>query len=211
VRHPERSGEKMDQASSEMLRRLRNPEVSLTYYSQEELLGIEIDSPETQFFDEWKRLEPAIITEKEVWAFTQQLYARLTYHKEWFPRLGEGEVGEFRLCQSRPHANYFCEGLRALSYLFANEAYDTIKFRSVEEFPQLNEYPRNTFKLGETGCSFRDWRQGFVLAQVRFGDWTADHPAVKETLADYSSNMDFVERFTKEVRRGPHAVGAGNQ
>jgi hypothetical protein len=41
----------MDQASSEMLRRLRNPEVSLTYYSQEELLGIEIDSPETQFFD----------------------------------------------------------------------------------------------------------------------------------------------------------------
>lgn len=70
--HPERSGEEMDRASSEMLRRLRNPEVSLTYYSQEKLLEIEIDSPETRFFDEWKRLEPASRHERNKFPRTGQ-------------------------------------------------------------------------------------------------------------------------------------------
>lgn len=189
----------MDQTDSEMLKRLRKPEVNLIYFQNK---FVEIDSPETRFFDEWKRLEHAIITEHEVRAFTQQLYARLAFHKEWFPRLDRGEIGEFTLCRSGPHQQFFCKGLQALSYLFADETYDTIQFRSVEEFPQLKEYPANAFKLGETACSFQDWRQGFVLAQVRFGEITADHPSAKQTLADYSSDLDFIERFMKEVRRG---------
>jgi hypothetical protein len=195
--HPERSGEEMDQTDSKMLERLRNPEVNLIYH-EDNLLAI--DSPETRFFEEWERLEQAIIREKEVRYFSQQLYARFTYHQQWFPRLGE--IEEFRLCESRPHQNYLCEGLRALSFLFADETYDTIKFRRVEDFPQLKEYPKDSFRLGESACSFRDWRQGFLLGQVRFGEITANHPAVKQTLAKYSSDMDFVERFMKEVRHG---------
>jgi hypothetical protein len=193
----ESSGEEMDQAEPEMLQRLRNTDVNLVYLPGSVL----IDSPETRFFDEWERLAPAIITEREVRDFSQQLYARLTYYKEWFQRLAQGEIGDFTLCRSLPHENYFCEGLKALSYLFADETYDTIKFRRVEEFPQLKEYPRTAFKLGDTACTFRDWRQGFVLAQVRFGEITADHPAAKQTLAEYSSDPDFTERFTREVRR----------
>jgi hypothetical protein len=199
--HPERSGEEMDQTGSEMLKRLQNPEVSLIYH-EDKLLAI--DSPETRFFEEWERLEQAIIPEKAVRYFSQQVYARLTYHLQWFPRLGE--IEDFRLCESRPHQNYHCEGLRALSFLFADETYDTIKFRRVEEFPQLKEYPKDSFRLGESACCFRDWRQGFLLGQVRFGEITADHPAVKQTLFKYSSDTDFIERLTKDVRHGPRSM-----
>ena len=185
------------------LQRLLNPSVN-AFYQDEELTGF--SSPETRFFDQWERWPDAVMPESVVRVFTKRHYARHAYLAEWFPRLPAGQVPDCALCQSPswPAREYYTDGLGALAELFADETYDAINFRPVEDFVDVIHkygYPANTFKPGDIVCSFRDWRKGVVLAMLRFGKISQDALSVKEALSEYSSDLDFIERYVKEAHR----------
>lgn len=190
-------------SESELMRRLLNPAVD-AFYHQGKFVGI--DSPETRFLDEWKRLErQLIIRESEARYWALALYMRFACYKDWFPRLGDGEVGDLKLCWSREQ-QHICEGLTAAATLFATEAFNSIEFRRAEEFPQFKECPKDTFKVGELACSFQDWHQGFTLALLHFGAATIDDKFVQETVRAYPADIAFFKRYMKVAEHGSRSL-----
>jgi hypothetical protein len=186
---------------SPMIRQLLRPEVS-ALYREKKLIGIE--SPETRYFDTWKRTPGAINPEKAVRLLSQAMFARFTYWKNWVPR-AVADL-DFTLSWSRDH-QHLTEGLSALSYLFAEETANMIRSRRAEEFLlELRNYPTDAFELSEMACSYQDWRQGFTLALLRFGAATKDDEFVKETVALYLSDSDFMKRFVRESEHGPRQM-----
>jgi hypothetical protein len=193
--------QKMPPADSEMMERLLDPRSSALYSTDDKLIGI--DSPETRFLAEWKRLDSdTLIPERGVRVWAQALYRRFAYFAHWFPHISPNRVEDYAVCW-RQWRQYYCEGLRALTQLFGEETYNSIRFKRAEEFPQFKGFPKGMFQPGEAACAYSDMEQGFVLALMHFGAASAEKFLIKKVVDQYFADPDFMGRYNKELGRGP--------
>jgi hypothetical protein len=165
-----------------------------------------VSTRETRFFEAWRQKDDAIIPASCVRTLTKAIFSERFYYRYWMWPQSQGLRGFYDTCRKHPAKGYHFDGLRALADLFANETYDTIRFRPISAFPEAGKYPPDSFKLMDEACTYSDWEKGYLLALHRFGDLCANSAASKKTVGNYSSDLGFLRQFVHEAERGRRGV-----
>jgi hypothetical protein len=164
---------------------------------------IDISTPESRFLDRWSELKDAIIPEKTVRTLTRAQFVHYQRYGRWCYDLSKGMPCPFQIFLSDPNQKYVFEGLQALSILFEKETHDAIRFKPLQAFPEIVQYPEHLFKGEKMACAYDQWQQGFLISLMRFGEVEKD---VAGLLSAYSDHPEFLSRYQKELKRGPRPM-----
>jgi hypothetical protein len=166
---------------------------------------VSINTRESSVFEAWREMPDAILPASAVRTLTKAVFGQTLYFKDWLKAQALGIGGLYDMCRTEPAKEYHFEGLQALGDLFSDETYDRIQFRSITAFPQLSKYP-GVFHIGDEACTFNDWQKGYLLSLIRFGEAHNGSSSSRKILSAHSDDLEFVERFLNDAKRGPREM-----